>query len=62
MATALGRMAMHAMTFGNARAVAILWQRFVREVRFAHWEACQPLPRMQLDQPRCALHIDFAAQ
>ena len=34
------------MQFGNVRAVAILWQRFVREVRFAHWDRGVPLPRM----------------
>ena len=42
----LARVALHAMQFGNVRAVAILWQRFVREVRFAHWDRGVPLPRM----------------
>lgn len=32
--------------FGNARAVAALWLRFVRELRFAHWEPRERLPRM----------------
>ncbi len=40
------RLALHALVFGNLRAVAILWSRFVRELRFAHWETRTPLPRM----------------
>ena len=48
----LARVALHAMQFGNApRAVAILWQRFVREVRFAHWDRGVPLPRMETPPP-----------
>ncbi|KIY92979.1 hypothetical protein MNEG_14985 [Monoraphidium neglectum] len=27
----LGRLALHCLTFGNARAIALLWQRFVDE-------------------------------
>ena len=45
------RLALHAMVFSNPRAVAMLWNRFVREVRFAHWEACTPLPRMAAAEP-----------
>lgn len=41
---------MHALTFSNPRAVATLWIRFVRELRFAHWEALTPLPRMDVPQ------------
>jgi len=41
-----GRLALHALVFGNARAVAALWLRFVRELRFAHWEPRERLPRM----------------
>jgi hypothetical protein len=44
--TLLARLALHALVLGNARAVAVLWQRFMREVRFAHWERLLPLPRM----------------
>ena len=40
------RLALHALVFGNLRAVAVLWARFVRELRFAHWETRTPLPRM----------------
>lgn len=40
------RLALHALVFGNLRAVAILWGRFVRELRFSHWETLTPLPRM----------------
>ena len=43
----LARVALHAMQFGNVRAVAMLWQRFVREVRFAHWDRGVPLPRAE---------------
>ena len=39
-------MALHALQFGNVRAVAMLWQRVVRELRFAHWDRGVPLPRM----------------
>ncbi|GFR41848.1 hypothetical protein Agub_g2627, partial [Astrephomene gubernaculifera] len=42
----LTRLALHALLFGNARAVAWLWQRFVRELRFGCWDAERPLPRM----------------
>ena len=41
----LARLALHALVFGNARAVATLWRRFVREIRFAHWDRGVPLPR-----------------
>ena len=41
----LARLALHALVFGNARAVAMLWRRFVREIRFAHWDRGVPLPR-----------------
>ena len=34
----LARVALHALCFGNVRAVAVLWRRFVREIRFAHWD------------------------
>ena len=34
------------MTFGNLRANAQLWRRFLRELRFSHWEPAVPLPRM----------------
>lgn len=37
---------MHALTFSNPRAVATLWIRFVRELRFAHWEPLAPIPRV----------------
>ena len=40
------RLALHALVFGNARAVATLWLRFVRELRFSHWEPLVRLPRM----------------
>jgi hypothetical protein len=42
----LGRLALHCMTFGNARAVALLWHRFVDEVRLRYWEGRALLPRM----------------
>ena len=35
--------------FGNARAVAALWGRFARELRFSHWEPRMRLPRMPTD-------------
>ena len=41
-----GRVALHALLSGNLRAVALLWGRFMWEVRYAHWEPCQPLPRL----------------
>ena len=48
----LARVAMHALTFGNARAVALLWTRVLRELRFTHWETGVPVPRM--DSACCA--------
>ena len=42
-----GRLALHAMTFGNLRANAQLWRRFLRELRFSHWEPAVALPRMR---------------
>ena len=41
------RLALHALRLGNPRAVAMLWSRFLRELRFAHWELGVPLPRMK---------------
>ena len=41
----LARVAMHALQFGNVRAVSVLWRRFTREIRFAHWDRGVPLPR-----------------
>ncbi|KAK9915450.1 hypothetical protein WJX75_009358 [Coccomyxa subellipsoidea] len=40
------RLALHVLVFQSARAVAVLWVRMVRELRFAHWEAQEQLPRM----------------
>ena len=45
----LARVALHALCFGNVRAVAVLWRRFVREIRFAHWDRGVPLPRMDVE-------------
>jgi hypothetical protein len=42
----LCRLSLHALVFGNLRAVAFMWGRFVRELRFSHWETLTPLPRM----------------
>jgi len=42
----LSRLALHCMTFGNARAIALLWHRFVDEVRLRFWEDRALLPRM----------------
>ena len=42
----LGRLALHCGTFGNARAIAILWKRFIEAVRLQHWEERALLPRM----------------
>lgn len=42
----LGRLALHCLLFGNARAVAALWQCFVSEIRFQFWEERALLPRM----------------
>jgi len=54
------RLALHSLTFGNARAVAQLWLRFVRELRFRYWEPGRPLPRLdavqQPDLGACLLH------
>ena len=44
----LARVAMHALCFGNVRAVAVLWRRFVREIRFAHWDRGVSLPRVDV--------------
>ena len=42
----LHRLALQALVFGNARAIALLWTRFVHELRFRHWETFTPLPHM----------------
>jgi hypothetical protein len=47
----LARLAMHAMTFGNARAVALLWHRVLDEVRLRYWEGRALLPRMPAGAP-----------
>lgn len=47
----LRRLALHALVFGNARAVAVLWSHFVHELRFRHWETLTPLPHMPGPQP-----------
>jgi len=39
------RLALHAMRLGNPRATAMLWDKFTRELRFAHWEPAIQLPR-----------------
>lgn len=41
----LARIALHCLVFGNPRAVAVLWRRILREIRFAHWDRGQALPR-----------------
>lgn len=43
----ISRLSLHALRLGNPRAIATLWTKFLRELRFAHWEASVPLPRMQ---------------
>ena len=40
------RLALHALVLGTPRAIAMLWARFLRELRFAHWEPRVALPRM----------------
>ena len=40
------RLALHVMCFSNARAIAGLWQRFVRYLREACWDRGHLLPRM----------------
>jgi Rab3 GTPase-activating protein catalytic subunit len=58
----LARVALHALAFGNARAVAILWERVVRDMRFLHWERGVPLPRMASDASASPDGVpDFAA-
>jgi hypothetical protein len=41
------RLALQALRLGNPRAIAMLWMKFLREIRFAHWETNVPLPRMK---------------
>ncbi len=43
----ISRLALHTLRLGNPRAIAMLWTKFLRELRFAHWEASVPLPRME---------------
>lgn len=45
------RLALHIMCFSNPKAVAVLWQRFVRHLREACWDAGCLLPRMDPPQP-----------
>ena len=40
------RLALHALCYGNARAVAILWQRFLHQLRLQFWDLQCALPRM----------------
>lgn len=40
------RLALHIMCFSNPKAVAVLWQRFVRHLREACWDTHRLLPRM----------------
>ena len=40
------RLALHVMCFSNARAIAGLWQRFVRYLREGCWDQGRLLPRM----------------
>eukprot|EP00891_Asterochloris_glomerata_P001378 jgi/Astpho2/1378/fgenesh1_pg.00025_%23_11_t len=42
----LSRLALHALCYGNARAVAILWQRFLHQLRLQFWDLQCALPRM----------------
>jgi Rab3 GTPase-activating protein catalytic subunit len=42
----LGRLVLHSLVLSSPRSVAALWQRFLRELRFAHWDKREPLPRM----------------
>lgn len=46
MANIKRRLSLHALTFSNPRAVAHLWSKFVRELRFSYWEPGISLPRM----------------
>lgn len=48
------RLALHCLVLGNAHAIACLWPAVVDELRFRHWEAAAPLPRM--DAPKAAAH------
>lgn len=45
------RLALHIMCFSNPRAVAVLWQRFVRHLREACWDTGRLLPRMNPPKP-----------
>ena len=40
------RLSLHCVRFGSIRAVALLWRRFLREIRFSHWEKNVRLPRL----------------
>ena len=44
----LARVAMHALCFGNVRAVAVLWRRFVQRFDSAHWDRGVSLPRVDV--------------
>lgn len=45
------RLALHVMCFSNPKAVAVLWQRFVRHLREACWDTGCLLPRMDPPAP-----------
>ena len=45
------RLALHIMCFSNPKAVAVLWQRFVRHLREACWDTGRLLPRMAPPTP-----------
>ncbi len=42
----LSRVSVHAMKLKSARAIAELWRKFTKELRYKHWERGEPLPRM----------------
>ena len=38
------RFGLHCLRLGNLRAIALLWKRFVRELRFSHWDTQNRVP------------------
>ena len=42
----ISRVSLHAMKLKNSRAIAELWNKFTKELRYKHWERGVPLPRM----------------
>ena len=56
----LSRVALHALKLKNSRAIAELWKKFTKELRYKYWERGVPLPRMSKREPN-EIEVDHSA-